>query len=79
MLLKLLELVLRSVDLLQLMLRYQLYEDEITAVEWKLSADVRIIGWSAEATQSNARLALIVSVVDLLPISTINSSSNNIH
>jgi predicted phage gp36 major capsid-like protein len=41
-------------------------EDRITGVERKLSTDIQTVGQSAEAAQSNARLALIVSVVNLL-------------
>jgi len=41
-------------------------EDRITGVERKLSTDVQTVGQSAEAAQSNARLALIVSIVNLL-------------
>jgi len=41
-------------------------EDRITGVERKLSTDIQTVGQSAEAAQSNARLALIVSIVNLL-------------
>jgi len=41
-------------------------EDRITGVERKLSTDIQTVGQSAEAAQSNARLALIVSIVNPL-------------
>jgi peptide/nickel transport system substrate-binding protein len=41
-------------------------EDRITGVERKLSTDIQTVGQSAEAAQSNARLALISSIVNLL-------------
>jgi dihydrodipicolinate synthase/N-acetylneuraminate lyase len=46
--------------------RISAVEDRITAVERKLSTDIQTVGQSAEAAQSNARLALIVSIVNLL-------------
>ena len=41
-------------------------EDKIAGVERKLSTDIQTVGQTAEAAQSNARLALIVSIVNLL-------------
>jgi hypothetical protein len=46
--------------------RISAVEDRITAVERKLSTDIQTVGQSAEAAQSNARLALIVSIVNLI-------------
>jgi peptide/nickel transport system substrate-binding protein len=40
--------------------------DRITGIERKLSTDIQTVGQTAEAAQSNARLALIVSVINLL-------------
>jgi peptide/nickel transport system substrate-binding protein len=41
-------------------------EDRITDVERKLSTDIQTVRESADAAQSNARLALIVSIINLL-------------
>jgi len=41
-------------------------EDRIAGVERKLSTDIQTVGQTAEAAQSNARLALIVSIINLL-------------
>jgi peptide/nickel transport system substrate-binding protein len=41
-------------------------EDRIAGVERKLSTDIQTVGQTAEAAQSNARLALIVSVINLI-------------
>ncbi len=46
--------------------RISAVEDRITGVERKLSTDIQTVGQTAEAAQSNARLALIVSVINLL-------------